>query len=52
MVDINFKEVILIVGVVIVCYWNSFFCGFVFDDVLVILDNKDLYLLIFLKILF
>ncbi|XP_016831711.1 protein O-mannosyl-transferase TMTC3 isoform X1 [Cricetulus griseus] len=43
MADINFKEVTLIVGVVAACYWNSLFCGFVFDDVSAILDNKDLH---------
>ncbi|XP_054845395.1 protein O-mannosyl-transferase TMTC3 isoform X1 [Eublepharis macularius] len=37
------KEIALIVGVVAACYWNSLFCGFVFDDVSAILDNKDLH---------
>uniref|UniRef100_A0A8C6XVG3 DUF1736 domain-containing protein n=1 Tax=Naja naja TaxID=35670 RepID=A0A8C6XVG3_NAJNA len=36
------KEFALIFGVVAACYWNSLFCGFVFDDVSAILDNKDL----------
>uniref|UniRef100_A0A8C4T142 Protein O-mannosyl-transferase TMTC3-like n=1 Tax=Erpetoichthys calabaricus TaxID=27687 RepID=A0A8C4T142_ERPCA len=42
MAEVSWKELILIVGVVVVCYWNSLFCGFVFDDVSAILDNKDL----------
>jgi len=29
-------------GLVVACYWNSVACGFVFDDVSAILDNKDL----------
>lgn len=29
-------------GLVVGCYWNSLSCGFVFDDVSAILDNKDL----------
>ncbi|XP_007429126.1 transmembrane and TPR repeat-containing protein 3 [Python bivittatus] len=37
------KEFALIFGVVAACYWNSLFCGFVFDDVSAILDNKDLH---------
>ncbi|KAL8221664.1 UNVERIFIED_CONTAM: Transmembrane and TPR repeat-containing protein 3 [Gekko kuhli] len=37
------KEIALIIGVVAACYWNSLFCGFVFDDVSAILDNKDLH---------
>ncbi|XP_051857016.1 protein O-mannosyl-transferase TMTC3 [Antechinus flavipes] len=40
---VSLKEVTLIVSVVIACYWNSLFCGFVFDDVSAILDNKDLH---------
>lgn len=52
MADINFKEVTLIVGVVAACYWNSLFCGFVFDDVSAILDNKDLHPSTPLKTLF
>ncbi|KAF4010133.1 hypothetical protein G4228_001451 [Cervus hanglu yarkandensis] len=52
MADINLKEVTLIVGVVAVCYWNSLFCGFVFDDVSAILDNKDLHPSTPLKTLF
>ncbi|OXB73559.1 UNVERIFIED_CONTAM: hypothetical protein H355_006568 [Colinus virginianus] len=43
MAEISLKEVALIVGVVAACYWNSLFCGFVFDDVSAILDNKDLH---------
>ncbi|NXJ94730.1 TMTC3 protein, partial [Corythaixoides concolor] len=43
MADVSLKEVALIVGVVAACYWNSLFCGFVFDDVSAILDNKDLH---------
>ncbi|XP_068951224.1 protein O-mannosyl-transferase TMTC3 [Petaurus breviceps papuanus] len=40
---VSLKEITLIVSVVIACYWNSLFCGFVFDDVSAILDNKDLH---------
>ncbi|NXW80685.1 TMTC3 protein, partial [Hirundo rustica] len=43
MADISLKEAALIVSVVAACYWNSLFCGFVFDDVSAILDNKDLH---------
>ncbi|NWT51487.1 TMTC3 protein, partial [Erythrocercus mccallii] len=43
MADVSLKEAVLIVGVVAACYWNSLFCGFVFDDVSAILDNKDLH---------
>lgn len=43
MADVSLKEAALIVGVVAACYWNSLFCGFVFDDVSAILDNKDLH---------
>ncbi|XP_041109863.1 protein O-mannosyl-transferase TMTC3 [Polyodon spathula] len=42
MAEMTWKEVVLVVGVVVACYWNSLFCGFVFDDVSAILDNKDL----------
>ncbi|XP_057342878.1 protein O-mannosyl-transferase TMTC3 isoform X4 [Manis pentadactyla] len=52
MADINLKEVSLIVGVVTACYWNSLLCGFVFDDVSAILDNKDLHPSTPLKTLF
>lgn len=52
MADINFKEVTLLVSVVAACYWNSLFCGFVFDDVSAILDNKDLHPSTPLKTLF
>lgn len=43
MADVSLKEAALIVGMVAACYWNSLFCGFVFDDVSAILDNKDLH---------
>ncbi|NXN13313.1 TMTC3 protein, partial [Indicator maculatus] len=43
MADVSLKEAALIVGVVAACYWNSLFCGFVFDDVSAILENKDLH---------
>ncbi|NXA36896.1 TMTC3 protein, partial [Eudromia elegans] len=43
MADVSLKEAALILGVVVACYWNSLFCGFVFDDVSAILDNKDLH---------
>uniref|UniRef100_A0A8C8RJF8 Protein O-mannosyl-transferase TMTC3 n=1 Tax=Pelusios castaneus TaxID=367368 RepID=A0A8C8RJF8_9SAUR len=43
MADVSLKEIALIIGVVAACYWNSLFCGFVFDDVSAILDNKDLH---------
>uniref|UniRef100_A0A8C0W8L5 dolichyl-phosphate-mannose--protein mannosyltransferase n=1 Tax=Castor canadensis TaxID=51338 RepID=A0A8C0W8L5_CASCN len=52
MADINLKEVTLIVGVITACYWNSLFCGFVFDDVSAIPDNKDLHPSTPLKTLF
>lgn len=52
MADINLREITLIVGVVTACYWNSLFCGFVFDDVSAILDNKDLHPSTPLKTLF
>lgn len=52
MADISLKEVTLIVGVITACYWNSLFCGFVFDDVSAILDNKDLHPSTPLKTLF
>ncbi|KAG2460084.1 TMTC3 protein, partial [Polypterus senegalus] len=42
MAEVTWKELILVFGVVVVCYWNCLFCGFVFDDVSAILDNKDL----------
>uniref|UniRef100_A0A7N8Y5A8 Protein O-mannosyl-transferase TMTC3 n=1 Tax=Mastacembelus armatus TaxID=205130 RepID=A0A7N8Y5A8_9TELE len=34
--------ILLLTGLVAGCYWNSLSCGFVFDDVSAILDNKDL----------
>ncbi|XP_066490425.1 protein O-mannosyl-transferase TMTC3 [Tiliqua scincoides] len=43
MAYVTLKEIALIIGVVAACYWNSLFCGFVFDDVSAILDNKDLH---------
>ncbi|NWR29339.1 TMTC3 protein, partial [Tachuris rubrigastra] len=43
MADVSLREAALMVGVVTACYWNSLFCGFVFDDVSAILDNKDLH---------
>ncbi|MBN3326737.1 TMTC3 protein, partial [Atractosteus spatula] len=42
MAAMTWKEIALLAGVVVACYWNSLFCGFVFDDVSAILDNKDL----------
>nr|XP_033808175.1 protein O-mannosyl-transferase TMTC3 [Geotrypetes seraphini]XP_033808176.1 protein O-mannosyl-transferase TMTC3 [Geotrypetes seraphini]XP_033808177.1 protein O-mannosyl-transferase TMTC3 [Geotrypetes seraphini] len=42
MADVSVKEITLIALVVVACYWNSLLCGFVFDDVSAILDNKDL----------
>ncbi|KAM4747156.1 protein O-mannosyl-transferase TMTC3 [Rhinophrynus dorsalis] len=43
MADISPKEIGILFCVVFLCYWNSLFCGFVFDDVSAILDNKDLH---------
>ncbi|KAM8973144.1 protein O-mannosyl-transferase TMTC3 [Pelodytes ibericus] len=43
MADLNPKEIGILFCVVFICYWNSLFCGFVFDDVSAILDNKDLH---------
>ncbi|XP_038636329.1 protein O-mannosyl-transferase TMTC3 [Scyliorhinus canicula] len=43
MAEVRWKEIVLLTGVVAVCYWNSTSCGFVFDDVSAILDNKDLH---------
>ncbi|XP_047249014.1 protein O-mannosyl-transferase TMTC3 [Girardinichthys multiradiatus] len=42
MAVVSWKEILLLTGVVVGCYWNSLSCGFVFDDVSAILDNKDL----------
>ncbi|KAJ8269046.1 hypothetical protein COCON_G00116530 [Conger conger] len=42
MAAVTWKEIFLLTGVVLGCYWNSLSCGFVFDDVSAILDNKDL----------
>ncbi|KAG9490438.1 hypothetical protein GDO78_006007 [Eleutherodactylus coqui] len=43
MAEITIKEIGVLSCVVALCYWNSLFCGFVFDDVSAILDNKDLH---------
>ncbi|XP_053318277.1 protein O-mannosyl-transferase TMTC3 [Spea bombifrons] len=43
MADISPKEIGILSCVVFICYWNSLYCGFVFDDVSAILDNKDLH---------
>ncbi|XP_077568465.1 protein O-mannosyl-transferase TMTC3 [Stigmatopora nigra] len=42
MAAVSWKEVLLLTTLVVACYWNSLSCGFVFDDVSAILDNKDL----------
>lgn len=42
MAAVSWREVLLLTGLVVGCYWNSLSCGFVFDDVSAILDNKDL----------
>lgn len=42
MAVVSWKEMLLLTGLVVGCYWNSLSCGFVFDDVSAILDNKDL----------
>lgn len=42
MAVMSWKEILLLTGLVVGCYWNSLSCGFVFDDVSAILDNKDL----------
>lgn len=42
MAAVSWKEILLLTGLVVGCYWNSLSCGFVFDDVSAILDNKDL----------
>ncbi|XP_049928438.1 protein O-mannosyl-transferase TMTC3 isoform X1 [Epinephelus moara] len=42
MAVVSWKEILLLTGLVVGCYWNSLLCGFVFDDVSAILDNKDL----------
>lgn len=42
MAAVSWKEILLLTGLVVGCYWNSLLCGFVFDDVSAILDNKDL----------
>ncbi|XP_040200098.1 protein O-mannosyl-transferase TMTC3 [Rana temporaria] len=43
MAKIKLMEVGILLCVVVACYWNSIYCGFVFDDVSAILDNKDLH---------
>ncbi|XP_075712919.1 protein O-mannosyl-transferase TMTC3 [Rhinoderma darwinii] len=43
MAEMTIKEIGVLSCVVVLCYWNSLFCGFVFDDVSAILDNKDLH---------
>lgn len=43
MAEITLKEIGILSCVVVLCYWNSLYCGFVFDDVSAILDNKDLH---------
>ncbi|XP_062856825.1 protein O-mannosyl-transferase TMTC3 [Trichomycterus rosablanca] len=42
MAVVSWKEICLLTVLVAGCYWNSLLCGFVFDDVSAILDNKDL----------
>ncbi|KAK0135687.1 Transmembrane and TPR repeat-containing protein 3 [Merluccius polli] len=42
MAVVSWKEVVLLSVLVVGCYWNTLSCGFVFDDVSAILDNKDL----------
>ncbi|XP_017573187.1 protein O-mannosyl-transferase TMTC3 [Pygocentrus nattereri] len=42
MAVLSWKEICLLAALVVGCYWNSLLCGFVFDDVSAILDNKDL----------
>ncbi|KAF4094271.1 hypothetical protein AMELA_G00011300 [Ameiurus melas] len=42
MAVVSWKETCLLAALVVGCYWNSWLCGFVFDDVSAILDNKDL----------
>uniref|UniRef100_A0A674MND8 Protein O-mannosyl-transferase TMTC3 n=1 Tax=Takifugu rubripes TaxID=31033 RepID=A0A674MND8_TAKRU len=42
MAVVSWKEILLLTGLVVGCFWNSLSCGFVFDDVSAILDNKDL----------
>ncbi|XP_037538509.1 protein O-mannosyl-transferase TMTC3 [Nematolebias whitei] len=42
MAVVSWKEILLLTGLVVGCYWNCLSCGFVFDDVSAILDNKDL----------
>ncbi|KAG9272126.1 transmembrane and TPR repeat-containing protein 3 [Astyanax mexicanus] len=42
MAVVSWKEAFLLTGLVLGCFWNSLLCGFVFDDVSAILDNKDL----------
>lgn len=42
MAAVCWKELLVLTGLVVGCYWNSLSCGFAFDDVSAILDNKDL----------
>ncbi|KAG7266446.1 hypothetical protein CRUP_005638 [Coryphaenoides rupestris] len=42
MAVVSWKEVFVLSVLVVGCYWNTLWCGFVFDDVSAILDNKDL----------
>lgn len=42
MAVVSWKEAFVLSVLVVGCYWNTLWCGFVFDDVSAILDNKDL----------
>uniref|UniRef100_A0A673ZUF1 Transmembrane O-mannosyltransferase targeting cadherins 3 n=1 Tax=Salmo trutta TaxID=8032 RepID=A0A673ZUF1_SALTR len=42
MAVVLWKEILILTRLVLGCYWNSLSCGFVFDNVSAILDNKDL----------
>ena len=39
---VNTNHCLLLAVVCIVCYYNSLQCGFVFDDISAIKDNRDL----------
>uniref|UniRef100_UPI00358ED8E0 protein O-mannosyl-transferase TMTC3 n=1 Tax=Myxine glutinosa TaxID=7769 RepID=UPI00358ED8E0 len=39
---VTFKEALCLAALVSICYFNSLFGGFVFDDISAIQDNKDL----------
>lgn len=39
--EIRLIYFVFIVVIVVVCYYKVFDCGFVFDDMLVIVENKD-----------